>query len=72
MKYLVSELPEEKRDWGTAPKEWVVLCVKERDSDDQLLRDIINAEQERGVWAVNNAVYFTSEHEVTLFLLKWS
>lgn len=70
MKYLISELPEEKCEWGIAPKQWVVLCIKERDSDDQLLKDIIDTEQKRGIWAINNAIYFGDKKEITLFLLR--
>lgn len=72
MKYQINKIEETVCQWGTAPAQWVVSCIKEKDNDDALLGQIIDYESKRGIWAISNLVYFDNEKEVTLFLLRWS
>jgi hypothetical protein len=81
MKYRISHYPsseqpfqveEDQWEMQWEPEFWVVTMTKERDSDDQLMKDIINYYNDNGVWAISNMVYFYKESDLTFFRLRWS
>lgn len=69
MKYIVKHL---EKNQGVDIEQWVVLCVRDCVSDNDLLEQIIKQEKNIGTKIKNNALFFTSEAKVRVFLLKWS
>lgn len=51
---------------------WLVSMTKECDSDDELMREIIDYYTNRGIWAISNMVYFDKESDLTFFQLRWA
>lgn len=47
------------------PEFWVVTMTKERDSDDQLMKDIVDYYRNNGTWTISNMIYFYKESELT-------
>lgn len=80
MKYRVSYWPaseqpyqieEDVWEFQWEPDCWVVTMTKERDSDDQLMKDIVDYYTKNGTWAISNMIFFYNKNELILFKLKW-
>lgn len=71
MKFSVYKTDNHFCDWGVSPPMYVIHCEKQYDEDDEKLREIITQSQEEGLWALSNLVYFDTEEEANMFILKW-